>query len=207
MARQTTATSMGSGEAAALDPVQHMDRNVFGIAVFITSEAIFFLTLIITYIAYRGQSTSGPTPRDVLDVPYTAVFSLFLFSSSATMALVSSRLHHRDAPGVRRWLLLTILLGALFLLGQGYEYLRLYAGDVTISRNLWGSTFFTLTGFHGLHVLVGLLAMAILVSLVQPHPHAIRAASGVEAISLYWHFVDAVWVVIFTVVYLWTLLS
>ncbi len=207
MARQTTTTSLGGGEAAALDPVQQMDRNVFGIAVFITSEAIFFLTLIITYIAYRGQSTSGPTPREVLDVPYTAFFTLFLFSSSATMALVTSRLHHHDAPGVRRWLLLTILLGAIFLLGQGYEYARLYADNVTISRNLWGSTFFTLTGFHGLHVLVGLIAMAILATLVHPRSQSLRAVSGVEAVSLYWHFVDAVWVVIFAVVYLWTLLS
>lgn len=207
MARESMASSRMAGAETALDPVQRMDRNVFGISVFITSEAIFFLTLIITYVAYRGQSTSGPTPREVLDVPYTTFFTLFLFSSSATMALATSRLHHDNASGVRRWLLLTILLGAAFLLGQGYEYLRLYADNVTISRNLWGSTFFTLTGFHGLHVLVGLIAMAILARLVQPRSPAIRAASGVEAVSLYWHFVDAVWVVIFAVVYLWTLLS
>ncbi len=195
----------GSEGDATLEPIQAMDPNKLGIILFIMTEAIFFLTLVITYIAYHGQSTSGPQPRDVLDVPITAIFSLFLFSSSASMAMVTSRLQKGDARGVRRWLLVTILLGTSFLLGQGYEYVRLYTDNVTISRNLWGSTFFTLTGFHGLHVLVGLIAMAILAGLVSPRRKHVNPASGIEAVSLYWHFVDAVWVVIFSVVYLWTL--
>ncbi len=207
MAREMAASGAAEQMAPALEPIQTTDRNVFGVAVFITSEAIFFLTLVITYIAYHGQSTSGPQPRDVLDVPITAIFSLFLFSSSASMAMVTSRLQKGDAGGVRRWLLVTILLGAIFLLGQGYEYVRLYTDNVTISRNLWGSTFFTLTGFHGLHVLVGLVSMAILAGLVSPRREHVDPASGIEAVSLYWHFVDAVWVVIFSVVYLWTLVS
>jgi len=182
-----------------------MDPNKLGIILFIMTEAIFFATLVITYIAYHGQSTSGPQPRDVLDVPVTTFFTVFLFSSSATMAMVTSRLQKNDATGVRRWLIATILLGTVFLVGQGYEYVRLYTSDVTISRNLWGSTFFTVTGFHGLHVLVGLISMAILVGFVSQDGKKVRAESGVEAISLYWHFVDAVWVVIFSVVYLWTL--
>ena len=207
MAREMAASGAAEQMAPALEPIQTTDRNVFGVAVFITSEAIFFLTLVITYIAYHGQSTSGPQPRDVLDVPVTAIFSLFLFASSASMVMVTSRLQRDDAGGVRRWLLVTILLGAIFLLGQGYEYVRLYTDNVTISRNLWGSTFFTLTGFHGLHVLVGLVSMAILAGLVSPRRGHVEPASGLEAVSLYWHFVDAVWVVIFSVVYLWTLVS
>jgi heme/copper-type cytochrome/quinol oxidase subunit 3 len=213
-----------------------MDRNKLGVLVFISSEAIFFATLIITYIVYRGIG-GGPSARDVLDVPVTGVFTVFLLSSSLTMARVSARLRQGDAGGVRRWLLATILLGAVFLVGQGYEYVHLYLDNVTISRNLWGSTFFTLTGFHGLHVLVGLISMAILVAVVgegrtsPPLASAagegehrsgvgeveragsageedrVRGESAVEAISYYWHFVDAVWVVIFPVVYLWTLLS
>jgi heme/copper-type cytochrome/quinol oxidase subunit 3 len=206
MAHRTTSSSATSrGEELAIEPIQRMDRNVFGVALLITSEAIFFLTLIITYIVYLGQSTSGPGPREVLNVPYTSFFTIFLFSSSASMALVTSHLHRNDASGVRRWLVVTIVLGAVFLLGQGYEYVRLYTDNITISRNLWGSTFFTLTGFHGLHVLVGLIAMAILVGLVRPGTDKPRAESGVESVSIYWHFVDAVWVVIFSVVYLWTL--
>ena len=232
--------SLSAGREApyAVEPVQGMDRNKLGVLVFISSEAIFFATLIITYIVYRGIG-GGPSAREVLDVPVTGVFTVFLLSSSLTMARVSARLRHGDVAGVRRWLLATILLGAVFLVGQGYEYVHLYLDNVTISRNLWGSTFFTLTGFHGLHVLVGLISMAILVAVVgegrasPPRPLSnavgeggprssagegermgrggeedrVRGESAVEAISYYWHFVDAVWVVIFPVVYLWTLLS
>jgi len=190
-----------------IEPIQRSDPNVFGVAIFLTSEAIFFLTLIITYIVYHGESTAAPTPAEALNIPYTAVFTVFLLSSSVTMVMATSRLGHNDAFGARLWLLATILLGAIFLIGQGYEYFRLYTDNVTISRNLWSSTFFTLTGFHGLHVLIGLIAMAVLASVVAPATDHPRAASGFEAISLYWHFVDAVWVVIFSVVYLWTLLS
>jgi len=240
--------SLSAGREApyAVEPVQGMDRNKLGVLVFISSEAIFFATLIITYIVYRGIG-GGPSAREVLDVPVAGIFTVFLLSSSLTMARVSARLRHGDVAGVRRWLLATILLGAVFLVGQGYEYVHLYLDNVTISRNLWGSTFFTLTGFHGLHVLVGLISMSILVAVVggrasPPRPLASSAGEGgprssageaertgnagarertdrggeedrvqgesaVEAISYYWHFVDAVWVVIFPVVYLWTLLS
>lgn len=190
---------------AELDPIQRMSRPVFGTIVFITSEAVFFASLVITYLAYYGHSAAGPRPSQVLNIPYTAVFTVFLLSSSLTMHFVTERLGHNNAAGVRRWLLATIALGAIFLLGQGYEYFRLYTEGITVSRSLWGSTFFTLTGFHGLHVLVGLIAMSILAALVQPGSSRPRAGAGVEAVSYYWHFVDAVWVVIFSVVYLWTL--
>jgi heme/copper-type cytochrome/quinol oxidase subunit 3 len=193
--------------APTVAPVRPLDTNRLGVLVFISSEAVFFLTLIVTYIAYRNGSTSGPTPKQVLDVGYTAIFTVFLLSSSITMALVSSRLRHDDPAGVRRWLLATILLGLIFLLGQGREYVRLYAANVTLARNLWSSTFFTLTGFHGFHVFVSLISMAIAASVVGPGPGRPRGESAVEAISYYWHFVDAVWVVISPVVYLWTLLS
>jgi len=199
--------SLGAGAEPDLDSIQRLDRNFFGVAVFITSEGIFFLTLIITYIAYRGESTSGPSPQQVLNVPVASFFTVFLLASSITMAKVTDRLNAGDAPGVRRWLLATISLGTIFVLGQGYEYVRFITDGITISRNLWSSTFFTLTGFHGLHVLVGLIAMAVLVKVVDQTPEKLRGRSGVEAISIYWHFVDAVWVVIFPVVYLWTLFS
>lgn len=199
--------AMAASAASPSSEPARVDTNRLGVLVFISSEAVFFLTLIITYIAYRGSSTSGPGPKQALDVGYTAVFTVFLLSSSVTMALVSSRLHHNDPAGVRRWLLATILLGLIFLIGQGYEYVHLYADNVTIRRNLWSSTFFTLTGFHGLHVLVGLIAMSIVARVVGPGPGRPRGESAVEAVSYYWHFVDAVWIVIFPVVYLWTLFS
>jgi cytochrome c oxidase subunit 3 len=191
----------------ALEPIQRMDRNRFGVLVFISSEAVFFLTLIITYIAYRGSSVAGPTPKGSLDVLYTSFFTICLLSSSITMALMSSRLHHRDVSGARRWLLATILLGLIFILGQGYEYIHLYSENVTVSRNLWGSTFYILTGFHGLHVIVGLISMSIVAAILRPGPDHPHGESAAESVSYYWHFVDAVWVVIFPVVYLWALIS
>lgn len=190
-----------------IEPIQRMDRNRFGVLVFISSEAVFFLVLILTYIAYRGNSVSGPTPKQVLDIGYTSVFTVFLLSSSLTMGLASARLHHHDVAGARRWLLATILLGLIFIAGQGYEYVRLYSENVTISRNLWGSVFFILTGFHGLHVIVGLIAMSIVASVLRSGPDRPHGESALESVSYYWHFVDAVWLVIFPVVYLWTLFS
>jgi len=196
----------GGSDQLGREAIRQVNPNVLGIIIFISSEAIFFLSLIVTYVVYRGASTSGPGAH-VLNVPVTAVFTLFLWSSSLTMARVTAHLGRNDVAGVRRWLLITILLGAIFLVGQGYEYYHLYADNVTISRNLWASTFFTVTGFHGLHVLVGLISMSIMAGVISPGENHPWGATGVEAVSLYWHFVDAVWVVIFPVVYLWTLIS
>lgn len=208
MAQQPTSGVIGqvSEVSPPIEAIERMDPNALGILVFISSEAIFFASLIITYIAYRGESRGGPDAH-VLDVGTTAIFTLFLFASSGTMERVTSHLHRNDAGGVRRWLSITIALGAIFLIGQGIEYVHLYENGVTINTNLWSSTFFTLTGFHGFHVLVGLISMSIIASLVGPGPDRPRAGSAVHTISYYWHFVDAVWVVIFPVVYLWPLIS
>jgi heme/copper-type cytochrome/quinol oxidase subunit 3 len=188
------------------DTFERMDKNKLGVLVFISSEVVFFVTLILTYIAYRYSSTAGPGPG-VLNVLLTGIFSVFLFSSSFTMHKVTERAAEHDAAGTRRWLVITLSLGLIFLVGQAYEYIHLYLDNITIARNLWSSTFFTLTGFHGFHVFVGVLSMAILASLIQPRGDGMRGAEAVEAFSYYWHFVDAVWVVIFPVVYLWPLLS
>lgn len=200
------AINHGSLDQTGLEAVRRVDPNALGILVFISSEAIFFASLIITYIVSRSQSTGGPNAH-VLGVGTTAIFTVCLFASSATMERVTSHLHRNDSAGVRRWLLITIALGAIFLIGQGIEYAHLYQDSVTIGTNLWSSAFFTLTGFHGFHVLIGLISMAIIAGLVGPGPDRLRAGSAVHTISYYWHFVDAVWVVIFPVVYLWTLIS
>ena len=207
MASHSTAGSTTTDGASRLEGIQRMDPNSLGILLFITSEVVFFGALIVTYITYRTAGPAGPTARSVLNIPLTAVFTVFLLSSSYTMHRVTNRLGHNDASGVRRWLLVTVLLGGIFIFGQGYEYFHLYADNVTISRNLWASTFFVLTGFHGLHVTIGLIAMSILAGVVKPGEDHPWGAAGVEAISYYWHFVDAVWVVIFPVVYLWALFS
>lgn len=207
MASHSTAQSTSSGGASRLEGIQRMDPNSLGILIFISSEIIFFGSLIITYITYRTAGPGGPTASTALNVPLTAVFTVFLWSSSYTMHRATSRLSQNDAAGVRKWLLITIILGTIFIFGQGYEYVHLYLDNVTVSRNIWASTFFVLTGFHGLHVIVGLISMSIIASVIRSGEDHPWGAAGVEAISYYWHFVDAVWVVIFPVVYLWALFS
>jgi heme/copper-type cytochrome/quinol oxidase subunit 3 len=180
---------------------------VLGTLVFISSEVVFFAALVVAFIEFRTRSVSGPGPG-VLDVPPTALFSVALFASSGTLVLAERRLRRDDGRGFRLWLLVTILLGAIFIAGQGIEYARLASDHVTISRNLFTSAFYTLTGFHGFHVILGLIALSVLAGLAFAGDFAGgRRRSAMEAVSVYWHFVDAVWVVIFSVVYLWTLID
>jgi cytochrome c oxidase subunit I len=191
------------GEARSFDRIS---SPVLGTLSLVASEVIFFGALIVTYLEYRTRSVSGPHP-DVLDVPRTALFSLALFASSATMAVADRQLGRADSRGLVAWLLATIALGAIFLAGQGAEYLRLIAEGVTIERNLFTAAFYTLTGFHGLHVTAGIVALAVLAWMAAAGDFRQRRRhAAVQSVSLYWHFVDVVWVVIFSVVYLWNLL-
>lgn len=182
------------------------DKLRLAVVLFILSESVFFLLLVIAYIAYHVKASSGPTAAQTLDLRAGAFFSLFLFTSSFTLWRAEVNLRKDRRRALAAWLGTTIVLGAVFLYGQGREYLHLLAQDVTISRDLFGTTFFTLTGFHGLHVFSGLILLSVLYLLAvfgkptEPKQHA------VGAIGYYWHFVDAVWVVIFSVVYLWAFL-
>lgn len=180
-------------------------KTRLGMILFIVSEAVFFLLLILAYVSYHREQGNGPTAASSLDPIKTGIFSLFLFSSSATMDFAVRGLRARAWGRLQAGLAATILLGAVFLIGQGREYAALLQKDVVISRDLFGTTFFTLTGFHGLHVLVGLVMIAIVLGLVRRRRREARAG-GLEAVAVYWHFVDAVWVVIFGVVYLWAFL-
>ena len=187
--------------------LSRLSLNVFGILTFITSESVFFIVLIITYVTYRHHSPSGPTP-DVLDVPRTGLFSLALFASSLTMVLAERGLRAGDIRRFRGWLIATIVLGAIFLLGQATEYASLYGEGVKLGDNLFTSAFYTLTGFHGAHVLIGLVMLASMAVLAARGRITDTGTEhgGVQAVATYWHFVDAVWVVIFSIVYLDTLL-
>lgn len=182
------------------------DKNKMAMAIFILSESIFFLLLVIAYINYHVQDEIRQTAANSLNFPSAIFFSLFLFSSSFTMWRAESNLRHKRRSRVPVWLGLTIILGAVFLFGQGREYYDLIHQDITISRDLFGTTFFTLTGFHGLHVLTGLVLLGILLSLTLFGRNDEPRVSAFGAIGYYWHFVDAVWVVIFSVVYLWVFL-
>lgn len=180
------------------------EKNKLAVGLFILSEANFFLILIVAYVYFHML---GPGAAKVLDAWRTLAFSICLFLSSATIHQAGRSFRLRRRAGVRAWLALTVLLGAIFLVGQSIEYAGLITRGVTVSASLFGATFFTLTGFHGLHVLAGLCALATLLGVaLSGRLDAIKPA-GFEAVSMYWHFVDAVWVVIFTVVYLWPLVK
>lgn len=209
MAQQSISGVAGYGGVGepSLDAIQQVSPSGFGILIFISSEIVFFGSLIITYILYRGQGPSGGPTAHVLDVLQTGIFSIFLYSSSGTMERALSHLHHNNFAAMRRWLGITVLFGCIFLAGQILEFTTLYRENITLNTNLWSSTFFTLTGFHGLHVTIGLICIVIITSLTRPGADKVKHGTAVQTISYYWHFVDAVWVVIFPVVYLWSLFS
>ena len=192
--------------AAQRDPLREWRPHIVGIAAFIFSEVTFFCALIVAYLEYRTRSP-GPGPHD-LDVPRTLIFSLFLFASSGTVYLAERRLAKDDQRGFLTWWLASIGLGAVFLIGQITEYVRLYADGISIGTNLFTSAFFTLTGFHGLHVFVGLIALSVIGLLARAGDfRGGRRRVAVDGVSIYWHFVDGVWVVIFSLVYLLGLVS
>ena len=187
-----------TARAAALpmapDRKDRMDRTLLGVLLFIASESVFFLAVVVAYLVFRDEGLA--TARAHLDIGRTALFSVALFASSGTVWRAASRRS-------RGWLALTALLGAVFLAGQGLEYLRLLDAGIRPGSALFGTAFFTLTGLHGLHVLVGLAILGTLFAAQTARPGRVSGVAW-EAISLYWHFVDVVWVVVFSVVYLGT---
>ena len=170
---------------------------------FLASECLLFGALISTYILYRGADPlGGPTPADVYDIPYTSVSSFILLASSLTMVLALAAAQKRDTVRMRLWLVATALLGLSFVGGQVYEFTTFYNEGLGIDTNLFGTTFYVLTGFHGVHVTVGILMLLSLVGMSWTDRLPPEPAFPVEMVGLYWHFVDIVWIVIFTVVYL-----
>ncbi len=176
------------------------NRTVLAMLLFVASESIFFLLLLLAYVNYHKQT--GAQAAALLNPLKTGMFSIALFSSSLTLWF-AERAHKKESYWARIWLIATIILGAIFITGQGLEYAGLLSHDVTISRDLFGTTFFTLTAFHGFHVLVGLLLLSTVLGLIVFGRKGEPTMPGMQSIAIYWHFVDAVWLVIFSVVYLW----
>jgi heme/copper-type cytochrome/quinol oxidase subunit 3 len=183
-----------------------MANNRMLVGFFIASESIFFLMLILAYVNFHGSETDGPTAVNSLNPVVTGIFSLFLFASSFTIWLAGKSLRNKNHFMLKIWILTTIVLGAVFIFGQGLEWSGLIDKNITISRNVFGTTFFTLTGFHGFHVCVGLIMLSLLLGLALAGDFKGPKSDAVECISLYWHFVDVVWVVVFSVIYLWAFL-
>ncbi|HEX5938715.1 MAG TPA: cytochrome c oxidase subunit 3 [Actinomycetota bacterium] len=169
---------------------------------FLASECLLFGALISTYVLYRGRSETGPFPADVFDIPYTSVSSFVLLASSLTMVLALSSAQQGDTGRMRLWLLATAILGMTFVGGQVYEFTVFAHEDLYLTRNLFSTTFFVLTGFHGVHVTVGILMLLSLVGMSYARRLPADPSFPIEMVGLYWHFVDIVWIVIFTVVYL-----
>jgi heme/copper-type cytochrome/quinol oxidase subunit 3 len=170
--------------------------------IFLASECLLFGALITTYLLYRGRSVVGPYPHEIYDIPYTSVSSFVLLASSLTMVLALSAIQRGEMSKFRGWMLTTAMLGCTFIGGQIYEFTTFVREGLTLKTNLFGSTFFTLTGFHGAHVTVGILMLLTLVGLSMMGRVTKENHLSVELVGLYWHFVDIVWIVIFTVVYL-----
>jgi cytochrome c oxidase subunit I len=192
---------VGESNSAIIIP----DKNKVGMLTFILSEAGFFMTLILAYLFFYVHPQPGPTPRE-LDVPRTLIFSVCLFASSFTFWRSEIAMSKQLRSSMLGWLALTIVLGGIFLVGQGTEYWKLFQTGVDVSTNLFSTTFFTLTGFHGLHVLLGLVALLIFLWLAWRGDFASGRESAFEAAGYYWHFVDVVWVFVLLTVYILPLL-
>jgi cytochrome c oxidase subunit 3/cytochrome o ubiquinol oxidase subunit 3 len=170
---------------------------------FLGSECMLFGALISTYLLFKGQSEPGTIgPDDVFDIPYTSVSSFVLLMSSLTMVLALAAIQRGDHRLTRIWILATALLGASFVAGQAYEFTVFVREGMNLRVNLFSSSFFVLTGFHGAHVTIGVLMLLSLFSLSLRGKLPGSKAETVELVGLYWHFVDVVWIVIFTLIYL-----
>ncbi len=176
------------------------DRGTVGMASLIVAESAIFTIFVVAYLFYAGKSLTGPTPGEVLETPI--FYTICLLSSSLTIHFASRFLERGKRGAFLGLWVLTIVLGALFLFGTGQEWHRLiYERGLTISTNLFGTTYYSLVGLHAFHVTAGLLMLSIVLLFGLAGRVGREQSDRVNVLSLYWHFVDAVWVVVFTVVY------
>jgi heme/copper-type cytochrome/quinol oxidase subunit 3 len=192
-----------------------LDNTKIAVWAFIGSECLFFMSLISTYLIYKGRSLVGPLPHEawtdpatgqvfpaILNIPVTSGSTFVLLMSSLFMVLAHSAVVRGDRKYSKFWLAATALAGATFLGFQAFEFTEFVHNGLTIKSNLFGSTFFTLTGFHGAHVTAGVIWLITLLFIDVRRGLGPRDAVNVDICALYWHFVDVVWIAIFTLVYL-----
>ncbi len=169
---------------------------------FLASDCMFFGSLIGTFMTYKGRSLIPPSPHEIFDIPYTSVSAFVLLMSSLTMVLALAAIQRNDPVRLRIWLIATALLGSVFIGGQYYEFHVFYQEQLTLQHSLFGSSFFTLTGFHGAHVTIGIFWLLYMTAMSWTGRLNSEQPLFIEIAGLYWHFVDIVWIIIFTVVYL-----
>ena len=206
-----TAHGVGGGHGAGHGHADHpptstgLDHRKLLMWVFLASDTMFFGSLIAMYMNYRGRSEElgvGPFPHEILDIPYTSISAFVLLMSSLTMVLALAACQKGDQRGLRVWLAATSLLGGIFLGGQYFEFTEFYHEGLSLQTNMFGASFFTLTGFHGAHVTLGVIWLLTLLFISLRGGIGKEDSLDVEIAGLYWHFVDIVWIVIFTLVYL-----
>jgi cytochrome c oxidase subunit III len=202
-----------AADPAHIDTATGLDNRKMAFWTFIGAECLLFGTLIASYMAYKGESLTGPCPHvgtlpdgspceGILDIPLTSLSTFVLLMSSLSMVLGLAAVQRADRKLGTFWLAMTAFLGAIFLGFQAYEFTHFWQLGLTLGSNLFGSTFYMLTGFHGAHVLVGVIYMTTLAVLVHRGKLGPEKSLNVELGGLYWHFVDVVWIVIFPLVYL-----
>jgi len=175
-------------------------KGIVGMACLITAESAIFIIFVVAYLYYIGKSLSGPTPKEVLELPIVA--TICLLSSSFTAHAAVSALRKSKVGSCAAWLGGTIVLALIFLFYTGKEWYELiYHYGLTIKTNLFGTTFYSLVGLHATHVVVGLVMLVIALIAALRKVMTEHDSERLEVLSLYWHFVDAVWVIVFTVVY------
>jgi heme/copper-type cytochrome/quinol oxidase subunit 3 len=192
----------GGHAAGHLETNTGLDNRKLLMWLFLGSECLFFGSLIAAYLLYRDNSVVGPYPSDLYDIPYTSVSSFLLLMSSFSMVLALSALQRGNIRNMRIWLCCTALLGTLFLSGQAFEFTEFYREGLHLDTNLFGTTFYVLTGFHGAHVTIGVLILLSFVAASYRGKVTSEDPLPLEIAGLYWHFVDIVWIIIFTLIYL-----
>jgi cytochrome c oxidase subunit 3/cytochrome o ubiquinol oxidase subunit 3 len=200
-----------AGDVAHVDTGHEHETNTgvsnpkLGMWLFISSEALFFGAFIATYFLYRGRDTEfleGKKPQELFNIPFTSVTSFILLMSSLTMVLALAAIQRGDHRRLRVWLMATALFGLTFIAGQVFEFTEFYREGLKLGTNMFGTTFYVLTGLHGAHVTMGILWLLILWGRSAQGHLPQHKSEAVEIAGLYWHFVDIVWIFIFTAIYL-----
>lgn len=204
MAVTEAPAAVGAGHAPEPHRATPVSNAKLAIWVFLASDFLFFGAFISAFLLYRARPVKGETLADVLDIPFTSATSFILLMSSLTMVLALAAIRRGDHRRTRVWLLATCFFGVTFIGGQIFEFTSFVREGFTMQSNLSGSTFFVLTGLHGLHVTIGIIWLLSLfgLSLQGKLGGTDTDHEKVEVAGLYWHFVDVIWIVIFTIVYL-----
>jgi cytochrome c oxidase subunit 3 len=181
----------------------HPDYRTLGLITFLLSESLMFGALFVTYLVLRGAAAQWPPEGTEVELLLPTINTVILVSSSFVIHLGDTAIKRDDVAGMRRWYLVTALMGAIFLGGQAYEYLSLGYG---LTTNVFSNCFYIMTGFHGLHVFVGLLLiLGVVWRSRRPGHYSSHKHTGIEMAEIYWHFVDVIWIILFALIYILTL--